>query len=87
MNADFDATLDNIVSNLDLKLLSVSGTTITINGAADSEQQVFQYVRQMTDTGRFEEITISSIRIPSDQQDLENPKVEYTLSLKVQADE
>lgn len=86
MNADLDATLDNVVADLDLKQLAIKSGSITISGKAAGEQDVFQYVRKLASTGRFIEITITSIRSVHDEEEDDGARVEYALNLKIQAD-
>jgi type IV pilus assembly protein PilM len=61
MNEDLNATVDNVVKNLDIGTLSISGGRVNLTGRASSEQEVMQYVRELTSTGRFKEITISNL--------------------------
>ena len=58
---DLLATVDNVVSNLILRSISHSGGGIFLQGWAESEQEVLEYVRNLQDTGRFQEIIITSL--------------------------
>jgi type IV pilus assembly protein PilM len=61
MNSDLVATVDNVVTDLDLGNIGHTGQVVSLKGKADSEQEVMDYVRKLTDTGRFSEITIANI--------------------------
>jgi type IV pilus assembly protein PilM len=61
MNTDLDASVDNIKAGLTVVSLSITDSQVSISGSADSEETVFKYVRDLMATGRFKEITISSI--------------------------
>jgi Tfp pilus assembly PilM family ATPase/Tfp pilus assembly protein PilN len=58
---DLLATVDNMVADLKINVINYSSAVIYIQGWADSEQEVFEYVRNLQDTGRFREITISNM--------------------------
>ena len=87
MNTDLEATVDNVVDDLLLKTISHGGGQVNISGTADSEQEVFEYVRNLTATGRFSEITIASIRGVSESQDAESTTVEYSLKCTLEGSE
>jgi type IV pilus assembly protein PilM len=61
LNTDLDSSMDNIKPGLVVASLSISDSQVAISGSADGEEAVFKYVRDLTDTGRFREITIGSI--------------------------
>jgi type IV pilus assembly protein PilM len=61
MNDDLYATVNNVVEDLSILNISLTTKAVTIKGKANTEQEVMQYVRELTSTGRFKEITISSI--------------------------
>jgi septal ring factor EnvC (AmiA/AmiB activator) len=82
MNGDLEATVDNVVTDLALYGIGDSGTQVNLNGQAATEQEIMKYVRKLQDTGRFSEITISTITriIASDNlSDVMN----YSLALKL----
>ena len=58
---DLLATVDNLVDDLVIKSISHSGAGIYLQGKAGSEQEVFEYVRNLQDTERFKEVTISNM--------------------------
>jgi len=85
MNTDLDASVDNIQPGLQVASMSITDSQVSISGSADSEETVFKYVRDLTDTGRFREITIGAIdRIESLELNEEGEEVvgiSYTYSL------
>ena len=58
---DLLATVNKMVPDLVLGSISHSGVSIYLQGSADSEQEIMEYVRKLQDTGRFKEITISNL--------------------------
>ena len=83
MNKDIKVTVDDIVAGLYLENISESRNQININGKADSEQQVLQYVRNLDATGRFSEITISVIKTSGTGDET---YVEYSLTCALKGD-
>jgi type IV pilus assembly protein PilM len=82
MNNDLVASVDNVVTDLNVYRIYHSGTQMSLTGAAATEQEVMQYVRKLQDTGRFAEITISNIiRVTSENA---SDIMEYTLALKLE---
>jgi hypothetical protein len=61
MNGDLNATVDNVVTDLELYSISHTGDQLALNGQALTEQEVMNYVRKLQDTERFSEITISNL--------------------------
>jgi type IV pilus assembly protein PilM len=61
MNNDLNTSVDSLVNDLDLSGLDHTGEVINLKGQADSEQEVMDYVRKLTATGRFSEITINNL--------------------------
>jgi Tfp pilus assembly protein PilN len=61
INGDLEATVDNQINDFELNSISHSGTQLTINGWAESEQEVLKYARKLDATGRFAEITITNL--------------------------
>jgi hypothetical protein len=52
-----------------------------MTGKALTEEDVFAYIRSLTDTGRFKEITISNISLNGEEvPEGETPGVTYSLS-------
>jgi type IV pilus assembly protein PilM len=83
MNNDLEASVDNVVTNLDLSRVGHSGTQMNLYGKAASEQEIMQYVRKLQDTGRFEEITIADITRGSENA---TDFMQYSLTLRVNKD-
>jgi type IV pilus assembly protein PilM len=86
MNDDLSATIDNVVADLDLATLGISGGRVNITGRAGSEQEVMKYVRQLTNTGRFAEITIANLSRVNDASENDTVAMDYTLSLRIKED-
>jgi len=63
INGDLEATVYNLVDGVDLKSISHIGKELSISGEAPSEVEVLEYARNLDATGRFTEITITSIRL------------------------
>ena len=78
MNTDLDTSVDNVVEALSLSVLNHSGSQITINGVAATEQEILDYVNNLLDSGRFDEITIASI--VTEEGDAGNVAHPFTLS-------
>jgi type IV pilus assembly protein PilM len=85
MNEDLNTTLENIVSDMDFENLTMTGDSITLGGKAVSEQEVFEYVRKLSNTGRYKEITIANLTIDETLTEDELPKFSYTLNMKLKA--
>ncbi len=83
MNDDLNATVYNMVEDLDIGLLSLSGGRINISGRASSEQEVMQYVRKLTSTGRFAEITIAGLTRVDILSDDGSTEMNYSLYLRL----
>lgn len=58
---DLLATVNNMVDNLVINSINHGEVGMYLQGSADSEQEVMEYVRRLQDTGRFSEITISNM--------------------------
>jgi type IV pilus assembly protein PilM len=61
INGDLVATVDNMVDGLRLAGIGHSGGQLSLNGSSLSEVEVLQYGRNLDDTGRFTEVTVSHI--------------------------
>jgi type IV pilus assembly protein PilM len=86
MNDDLNATVNNMVANLDIARLTLSGGRVTIGGTASSEQEVMQYVRKLTSTGRFAEITISSLTRIEKSDENDTTAMQYSLNIRLKDD-
>jgi type IV pilus assembly protein PilM len=62
-NADINAIFDNQNEGLIIQSIGYNITQISLTGNALTQQQVIDYVRKLTATGRFKEITISNISL------------------------
>ena len=80
IDADLDAVVDSLVTQLDLGSLNHNGTALAINGSASSEQEVIRYARELFDTGRFSEVTIQSVHRESEASE----NVTFSLSIRLQ---
>ncbi len=80
MNDDISAIVDNVVTDLTLESFSHSGEQASINGQAKTELEIFEYVHDLQDTGRFLEITISNINGSSSS---DNSSMGYSLALRL----
>jgi Tfp pilus assembly protein PilN len=87
MNNDLRATVDNMVNDLGLASISHSGKHLGLTGYADSEKEIITYVRNLQNTGRFYEITISNISgLPADEGSSENGTVSFNLSVDLESE-
>ncbi|OGO41445.1 MAG: hypothetical protein A2137_00485 [Chloroflexi bacterium RBG_16_58_8] len=83
MNQDLNTSVDNLVGNLGLATLGHAGTQLSLSGEAVTEQEVLSYVRKLTTTGRFSEITITSINRLTAASDNGSDVMNFTLALKL----
>jgi type IV pilus assembly protein PilM len=83
MNADLNTTFNNVVSNLDLYAMSFAGSGVSVTGRAGSEQAVMQYVRKLASTGRYQELTITSLTAVVDTSQNDTLAMDYSLTLKL----
>jgi type IV pilus assembly protein PilM len=89
MNTDLNAAVDNIQTGLRVTSLSLNDSQIAISGSADNEEEIFRFVRDLTSTGRFEEITIGSIETTIEEaendEELATISCDYSLSCRLKA--
>jgi type IV pilus assembly protein PilM len=85
MNGDLEASVNNPVTGLEMLRINHSGTEMNINGEAPTEQEIMQFVRKLQDTGRFEEVTISSISLAVGSENVTDV-MNYSLALRVEKD-
>jgi type IV pilus assembly protein PilM len=83
MNGDLDATVDNIMANLELSRISHEMDQLILNGEALTEEEVMQYVRNLQNTGRFAEITITDLTRVTDTE-TGTDFMKYTLALRLE---
>jgi type IV pilus assembly protein PilM len=81
LNNDLTAIVDNIVEDLALFSLNHSNGMF-ISGRAATEQEVLEYVRNLQDTGRFREITITNLSKASSSN--ETSEMDFSLSLALE---
>ncbi|MCK4274368.1 MAG: pilus assembly protein PilM [Dehalococcoidales bacterium] len=81
LNGDLLATVDNQIDDFELNTIAHSGKYLTINGWAESEQEVLEYARKLDTTGRFSEITISSLSRESSDNTTDTMK--YSLNIRL----
>lgn len=81
INGDLEATVDNQVENFVLNNISHTGGMMSVSGWASSEQEVLKYVRELYATGRFSEITISTL-LRGEGTDNTSGTMMYTLNIK-----
>ena len=62
INGDLKATVDKLVNGIELRSVSHSGRDLNISGRSPSEAEVTEYARNLDASGRFSEVTVSSIR-------------------------
>lgn len=61
INGDFQETVKNVVSGLNLRTISHSGQDLNIRGWAPSEVEVLEYAGNLDASGRFSEVTVATI--------------------------
>ena len=77
INGDLAVTPEKLYAGMSLSSISHSGSLLTIQGHAPSEAEILYYARSLDDTGRFSEITITSINRLQDDGGME-----FNLALK-----
>jgi type IV pilus assembly protein PilM len=81
LNIDITTVLYNIPSGVTMGGVSFSSDVIGLSGGAESEEKVFEFVRTLTATGRFEEITIVGLNVNTTDDG-----VTYALSCRFKGD-
>ncbi len=61
INDDIEAIVDNQIDEFEINSISHTSGRLIVNGWAESEEEVMVYVRKLDATGRFLEITISTL--------------------------
>jgi len=83
INKDLKAILDNQIDEFVIDSVSHSGSNLAVNGWAVSEQEVLQYVRKISTTGRFGEITINHLqRVINTEEGVEFMQYALNIELK-----
>jgi type IV pilus assembly protein PilM len=62
IDGDLGAVVDNVVEGVVLNSISHSGRDVSISGRSPTEAGVTEYARNLVDSRRFSEITVTSIR-------------------------
>ena len=83
-NKDLYGTVGCIVNNLRVASLAIGGPQIGLSGTADSEEDVFMFVRNLTATGRFQEITINGLSSMAVNEETGEARVGYSLSCRLE---
>jgi len=61
INKDIEAVVDNQIDGFEINSIEHSNNYLNVSGWAESEEEVLEYARKLDATGRFSEITISSL--------------------------
>ena len=80
MNGDLQVATDRLLRTMTLNGVNHDSGKLIVRGAAPSETEVLSYSRLLDSSGRFTEVTISSIRNGEDE-------VNFTLVLKTEGQE
>lgn len=83
VNDDLNATVDNVIPELDLGSIGHAGESVSIRGKAASESEVMEYVRKLTDTGRFSELTIANINRVEATSENASDSMNFNLTLQL----
>ncbi|MFC1908786.1 pilus assembly protein PilM [Chloroflexota bacterium] len=62
INGDLQAATGSLPNGVNLAKISNSKDQLALNGSAPSEAEILAYARNLDDSGRFPQVTISSIR-------------------------
>jgi type IV pilus assembly protein PilM len=62
LDGDLASTVNNIVDGITLRNISHNGQEVKIGGEAPGEYEISRYARNLRATGRFDKVTITSIR-------------------------
>jgi len=73
---NFEVIVNSLPSAASLASLSYTNPTLTIKGTAPSEEEVFSYLRELEASGRFADITITSLKKITDE------RMDFTLVLR-----
>ncbi len=77
VNGNSGITISSLPGNVSLSSINQSESIVTVNGWAPSEKDVLSYVSNLDASGKFSEITITSMKR------IEGEGMEFTLVLKV----
>jgi len=82
INGDLAETISSLLGPVSLTRISHAGNRLTIAGGAPSEVEVLAYARNLDNSGRFSEVTISSIRRVDAEDDEAEDSMNFILTLK-----
>jgi type IV pilus assembly protein PilM len=83
INGDLNAVVDNTVTSMELYRINRDSDQLLINGRAPTEQEVMQFVRNLQNTGRFAEVTITNLT--RNIGDEENPgTMSFSLAIRLE---
>jgi type IV pilus assembly protein PilM len=82
VNGDMVATVDNVVDKLSLITIGHSGENLQISGQASTEVEILEYARNLDNTKRFSEVTVSSIT-REQSTDNESSSMHFSLNLRL----
>lgn len=86
INGDMIATVDNVIDDLSLISIGHAGENLQINGQAPTEVEILEYARNMDNTNRFAEVTISSIN-RQQSSDNESSFMNFSIILRLSGKE
>jgi type IV pilus assembly protein PilM len=82
MNTDVDCAVNSVHDGISIESMVATASFVSVSGTANTEEDVFKYVRDLTSTERFQELTISAIeRVETNSID-ENGEEIVTVSYK-----
>jgi type IV pilus assembly protein PilM len=77
INGDLRASVNNLVYGVDLKGINHSGQDLRLHGKAPSEVELLAYARNLDASGRFSEVTISTLqRVEDRDEETEDEEIE-----------
>ena len=78
INGDLEETVDNLFGSTALTGVSHSGSILSLQGSASDEKEILAYARRLDLSGRFSEVTVSSI-----SKDSNGEGMNFTLALQI----
>lgn len=83
INGDLEATVDNMVDGFNLTNIGHSGGQLSLSGWSLSEAEVLQYGRNLDNTGRFIEVTVSNLNKVGESDNVsDNGTMDFALALR-----
>ena len=77
VNGNLEVTVNSLPDSISLTSISHTSSILTLRGRAPSEDEVLSYLRELEESGRFSDITITSMRR------VEGASMDFTLVLGV----